>query len=92
MWVGSLGLEDPLEEGLATHSSILAWRKNPMNRGAWWAILHGASQSDTIKQLHACTHAGDQGTHAGLRVGGLVAAFPPVWELAGSKTLVTWSS
>ena len=28
------GLEDPLEEGLATHSIILAW-KNPMDRGAW---------------------------------------------------------
>ena len=25
-WVRSLGLEDPLEEGMATHSSILAWR------------------------------------------------------------------
>ena len=25
-WVQSLGWEDPLEEGLATHSSILAWR------------------------------------------------------------------
>ena len=25
-WVGSLGQEDPLEEGMATHSSILAWR------------------------------------------------------------------
>ena len=25
-WVGSLGWEDPLEEGMATHSSILAWR------------------------------------------------------------------
>ena len=25
-WVGSLGGEDPLEEGMATHSSILAWR------------------------------------------------------------------
>ena len=25
-WVRSLGWEDPLEEGLATHSSILAWR------------------------------------------------------------------
>ena len=24
-WVPSLGLEDPLEEGMATHSSILAW-------------------------------------------------------------------
>ena len=26
MWVQSLGQEDPLEEGIATHSSILAWR------------------------------------------------------------------
>ena len=26
MWVPSLGQEDPLEEGMATHSSILAWR------------------------------------------------------------------
>ena len=26
MWVRSLGQEDPLEEGMATHSSILAWR------------------------------------------------------------------
>jgi len=25
-WVRSLGLEDPLEEGMAIHSSILAWR------------------------------------------------------------------
>ena len=29
-----LGLENPLEEGMATHSSILAWRI-PMDRGAW---------------------------------------------------------
>ena len=26
MWVRSLGRKDPLEEGMATHSSILAWR------------------------------------------------------------------
>ena len=33
-WVRSLGWEDPLEEGMATHSSILAWRIS-MDRGAW---------------------------------------------------------
>ena len=33
-WVPSLGWEDPLEEGMATHSNILAWRI-PMDRGAW---------------------------------------------------------
>ena len=31
-WVRSLGWEDPLEEGMATHSNILAWRI-PMDRG-----------------------------------------------------------
>ena len=35
-WVPSLGWKDALEEGMATHASILAWRIS-MNRGAWWA-------------------------------------------------------
>ena len=39
-WVRSLGWEDPLEEGMATHSSILAWRI-PMDRRAWQATVHG---------------------------------------------------
>ena len=34
--VQPLGQEDPLEEGMATHSSILAWRI-PKDRGAWQA-------------------------------------------------------
>ena len=42
-WVGSLGWEDPLEEGRATHSSILAWRI-PMDRGAWQATVHGVQR------------------------------------------------
>ena len=33
-WVQSLGWEDPLEEGMATHSNIFAW-KIPMDRGVW---------------------------------------------------------
>ena len=37
-WIQSLGWEDPLEKGTATHSSILAW--SSMDRGAWWAIVH----------------------------------------------------
>ena len=45
-WVRSLGQEDLLEEGLATHSSILAWRI-PMDRGAWRATVHGVTKSQT---------------------------------------------
>ena len=44
MQIQSLGQEDLLEKEMATHSSILAW-KNPMDRGAWWATLHGVSKS-----------------------------------------------
>ena len=46
VWVQSLDWEDPLEEGMATYSSILAWRI-PMDRGAWWAFLHGVTKSQT---------------------------------------------
>ena len=42
----TLGGEDPLEEGMATHSSILAWRI-PMDRGAWWNTVHGIAKSQT---------------------------------------------
>ena len=38
------GLEDPMEEGMAIHCSILAW-KIPMDRGAWWVTVHGESQT-----------------------------------------------
>ena len=44
--VGSLGWEDPLEKGMATHSNILAWRI-PMDQGAWQATVHGVSKSQT---------------------------------------------
>ena len=43
-WIRSLGWEDPLEKGMATHSSILAWRIS-MDRGAWWATVHGAQRA-----------------------------------------------
>ena len=49
-WVRSLGWVDLLEEGLATHSSILAWRI-PMDRGARWATVHGITESDRTKKL-----------------------------------------
>ena len=62
-WVPSLGGEDPLDEGMATHASILAWRI-PMDRGAWRAAVHGVkkgrtppsnqhSRSGTIAETHS---------------------------------------
>ena len=45
-WVQFLGWEDTLEKGMATHSSILAWRI-PMDRGVWQATVHGVADSWT---------------------------------------------
>ena len=55
-WVPFLGWEDPLEKGMATHSSILAWRI-PMNRGAWQATVRGAAESDVTEQLSIEWHS-----------------------------------
>ena len=46
IWVPSLDWQDSLEKGMATHSSVLAWG-NPMDGGAWQAIVHGVK-----KELH----------------------------------------
>ena len=43
-WVRSLGWDDPLEEGMTTHSSILAWRI-PMDRGARQATVYSIAKS-----------------------------------------------
>ena len=45
-WIQFLEWQDPLEEGMATHSSILAWRV-PMDRGAWWVTVHRIVESQT---------------------------------------------
>ena len=45
-WVSSLGQEDLLKEEMATHSSILVW-EILKDRGAWQAIVHGVSSSQT---------------------------------------------
>ena len=46
--VQSLHWEDLLEDGMATHSSILAWRM-PTDRGAWGATVHSVVKSDTTE-------------------------------------------
>ena len=45
MQVRSLGWEDHLEEGMATHSGKSL--ENPMDRGAWWATVHTIAKSRT---------------------------------------------
>ena len=50
IWVRFLGWEDPLEEGIAAHSSILAWRI-PMDRGTWQATVHGVTKLDITEWL-----------------------------------------
>ena len=43
-WALSLGQEDPVQEEIATHSSILGWETD---RGAWRAVVHGVTKSRT---------------------------------------------
>ena len=56
MWVQPLGQEDPLEEEMATHSSILAWRI-PQAEEPWWATVHEGAKSCTRLSMHARTRA-----------------------------------
>ena len=43
------GLGRNLEKGMATHSSILAWRI-PMDREAWWATVHWVTKSQIMTE------------------------------------------
>ena len=55
MRVQSLGQEDPLEEGIATHSIVLAWRIS-MDGGAWQPTIQRVAKSQTrLKQLSKYT-------------------------------------
>ena len=46
-WVQSLGWEDPLEEGMATHSSVLAWRIPWTEKPGGLYVVHGVAKSWT---------------------------------------------
>ena len=45
-WVQSLGREDPLEKEMATHSQY-SCLEDPMDGEAWWATVHGVTNSRT---------------------------------------------
>ena len=73
-WIPSLGWEDPLKEGMATHSSLLAWRK-PMDREAWQAAVHGVIKSwlGLDDYVRACVH-----THTHTHTHTLWERSPPI--------------
>ena len=56
------GWEDPLEKGMATHSSILAWRI-PLDRGAWQPIVHRVTELDTTEWLSTTQHSTTNQAH-----------------------------
>ena len=57
MWVRSLGQEDPLEREMAAHSLQHSCLGNAMDRGAWWATVHGAAKEvDTNEKQHSYMH------------------------------------
>ena len=58
MQIRSLGLEDPLEEGMATHSSILAWRI-PWAEESGGLQSIGHKESDTTEQLNNNNNPGN---------------------------------
>ena len=62
IWVRSLGWEDPLEKGKATHSSILAWRMP-------WTTIHGVAKSQTRLSDFHFHFQGLLGTQPGASVG-----------------------
>ena len=53
--VQSLGWEDPLEKEMATYSIQYSCLENPMDRGAWWAIVYGIPKTQTRLSTHTCT-------------------------------------
>ena len=50
-WVRSLGQEDPMEKGMTTHSSILAWRIQWAKELGRLRTVHGVAESDTTQRL-----------------------------------------
>ena len=52
--MGSVGLEDPLEEGMETHCRILVWRI-PWTEESGWATDHGITESHMTEHLRTMT-------------------------------------
>ena len=79
-WVWSLGREDRLEEGMATHSSSLAWRI-PMDRGVRQVTVHRVAAAAAAKSLQSCPTLCDpiDGSPPGSPVPGILEARTLEW-------------
>ena len=88
MRVRALSQEDPLEEEMATHSSNLA-RKNPTDRGAWWATVHGvAKEPETTEQLPSGSAVKNPPAMQEMRV--LAREDPLEKEMATRSSILVW--
>ena len=67
----SLGQEDPLEEKMATYTSILAW-KILWTKGAWWVAVHGVPKSEK------CPRTSMQSRRRGRHTACLVGSTRPI--------------
>ena len=73
-WVPSLGREDPLEKGMVTHCSSLAWRI-PGDRGEWKAIWSmGSQMGPTQEGLASSKSVETEATHPSLSLGFFISA------------------
>ena len=82
MWVQSLGQEDPLEEGMAIHSSVLAW-KNPWTEEPGSLLSLGSQRASHDGSNRACMH-----THVQLEqyaAGVKVCVSEPSWLQKGAQ-------
>ena len=93
-WVQSLGQEDLLKKGMATYSSILAWRI-PMDRGAWWGswgserARHDGMTNTTHQFMCPILFKGDP--FWGLRSRRDINSSRPVWCFGNNPNILEWS-
>ena len=57
MWVGPLSKKEPLEKEMETHSRILGL-VGPVDRGVWWATIHGGHKESDITEVTEHTDGG----------------------------------
>ena len=88
MWVWPLGQEDPLEEEMATHSSILAWKtpwaEEPVGYSPW-----GHRDSDTTEHVHWLSQIYLEENQFFEKLAFLRIIMMFVWILLKSNTIVT---